>query len=99
MRTDELINTLVADHAVQPRLKPIAHGLAMAIVGGLAISLALFLLTLGVRPDIVSALSTWRFDLKWFWRSLRLGPLYAYQARPQRHYPRCEHCSCPHSCS
>ena len=64
MRTDELINTLVADHAVQPRPKPIAHGLAMAIVGGLAISLALFLLTLGVRPDIVSALSTWRFDLK-----------------------------------
>src|SRR5262249_20147401 len=27
-------------------------------------SLALFSLTLGVRPDIVSALSTWRFDLK-----------------------------------
>ena len=64
MRTDELINTLVADHAVQPRPKPIAHGLVMAIVGGLAISLALFSLTLGVRPDIVSALGTWRYDLK-----------------------------------
>jgi Negative regulator of sigma F len=64
MRTDELINTLVADHAVQPRPKPVAHGLVMAIIGGLAISLALFSLTLGLRPDILSALSTWRFDLK-----------------------------------
>ena len=56
MRTDELINTLVADHAVQPRPKPVGHGLVMAIIGGLAISLALFSLTLGVRPDILSAL-------------------------------------------
>src|SRR4029077_19854617 len=64
MRTDELINTLVADHAVQPRPKPVAHSLVMAIFGGVAISLALFSLTLGVRPDILSALSTWRFDLK-----------------------------------
>jgi hypothetical protein len=64
MRTDELINTLVVDHAVQPRPKPVAHGLVLAIIGGLAISSALFLLTLGVRPDILSALSTWRFDLK-----------------------------------
>jgi hypothetical protein len=37
----------------------------MAIIGGLAISLALFSLTLGVRPDILSALGTWRFDIKW----------------------------------
>src|SRR6476659_5736306 len=64
MRTDELINTLVADHAVQPRPKPVGYGLVMAIIGGLAVSLALFSLTLGVRPDILSALSTWRFDLK-----------------------------------
>ena len=64
MRTDELINTLVADHAVQPRPKPVGQGLVMAIIGGLAISSALFSLTLGVRPDILSALSTWRFDLK-----------------------------------
>jgi hypothetical protein len=36
----------------------------MAIIGGLAISSALFSLTLGLRPDILSALGTWRFDLK-----------------------------------
>jgi len=64
MRTNELINTLVGDHASQPRPKPVAHGLVMAIIGGLAISSALFSLTLGVRPDILVALSTWRFDLK-----------------------------------
>jgi hypothetical protein len=64
MRTDELINTLVADHAGRPVPKSVGHGLVMAIIGGLAISSALFSLTLGVRPDILSALSTWRFDLK-----------------------------------
>ena len=64
MRTDELINTLVADHAVQPRPKPVGQVLLTAIIGGLAVSFSLFSLTLGVRPDILSALSTWRFDLK-----------------------------------
>jgi hypothetical protein len=65
MRTDELINTLVADHAGQPGPKPVGHGLVMAMIGGLAISAALFSITLGPRPDILSALSTWRFDTKW----------------------------------
>jgi hypothetical protein len=64
MRTDELINTLVRDHASKPRPTPVGYGLVMAIIGGLAISSALFSSTLGVRPDIVSALGTWRFDLK-----------------------------------
>ena len=64
MRTDELINTLVADHAMQPGPKPVRHGLVLAIIGGLAIAAALFSIMLGVRPDILSALSTWRFDLK-----------------------------------
>jgi hypothetical protein len=64
MRTDELINTLVADHAMQPGPKPVRHGLVMAIIAGFAISSVLFWLMLGVRPDILSALSTWRFDLK-----------------------------------
>jgi len=64
MRTNELINTLVGDHASQPRPKPVVHGLVLAIIGGLAIAAALFSIMLGVRPDILSALSTWRFDLK-----------------------------------
>jgi hypothetical protein len=65
MRTDDLIDTLVADHTVQPRPRRIGHVLVMAIIGGLAISAALFSITLGPRPDILSALSTWRFDTKW----------------------------------
>jgi hypothetical protein len=65
MRTDDLINTIVADHAVQPRPRPVGYVLGMAIIGGLAISAALFSITLGPRPDILSALSTWRFDTKW----------------------------------
>jgi len=64
MRTSELIDKLVADHAVQPPPKPIAHHLVMAIAGGLAISAAWLLITLGLRPDILAALGTWRFDLK-----------------------------------
>ena len=64
MRTNEFINTLVADHAAQSPPKPIAYRLVMALVGGFAISAALLLITLGVRPDIMAALGTWRFDLK-----------------------------------
>jgi hypothetical protein len=63
MRTDELINTLVADHAGRPVPKSVGRGLVIAIIGGLAISLALFSVNWG-RPDIVPALGTWRFDLK-----------------------------------
>ena len=64
MKTDELINTLVGDHSAQPRPMGIRRALVMAIIGGLAISSVLFSLTLGMRPDILSALGTWRFDLK-----------------------------------
>ena len=64
MKTDELINTLVGDHSAQPRPEPVRRGLVVAIIGGLAISSALFSLTLGLRPDILSALGSWRFDLK-----------------------------------
>jgi hypothetical protein len=65
MRTNDLIDKLVADYVAQPPPKPVAHRLVMAIIGGLAISAALFSITLGPRPDILSALSTWRFDIKW----------------------------------
>src|SRR5262249_56838247 len=65
MRTDDLINTLVADHAAQPRPGRVGDVLGMAIFGGLAISAAPFSVTLGPRPDILSSFSTWRFDMKW----------------------------------
>jgi hypothetical protein len=35
-----------------------------ALAAGIALSLVVFFLTLGIRPDIRPALETWRFDLK-----------------------------------
>jgi hypothetical protein len=65
MRTEDLIKGLVADHAVQPRSRPMRRNLLVAIITGFAGSLALLLITLGIRPDIIAALAAWRFDLKW----------------------------------
>jgi len=64
MRTNELINVLVTDHAARPVAKSIAYRLVIAVVVGFTISAALFFLSLGLRPDILAALGTWRFDLK-----------------------------------
>jgi hypothetical protein len=64
MRTDELINALAADHAVRPALKPLERGFAEAVAAGVAVAAVLFVLTLGVRPDVMTAIGTWRFDFK-----------------------------------
>ena len=65
MRTEDLIEGLVADHALQPGPRPMRRNLLVAIIAGFAGSLALLLIALGVRPDIIAAPATWRFDLKW----------------------------------
>ena len=62
MKTDHLIDALVADHT--PRRKPLQWMLAAALLAGGLVSLVLFLATLGVRADIGTALATWRFELK-----------------------------------
>ncbi len=62
MKTEHLVESLVADRAA-PR-RPLAVALAGALaLGGLA-SLVVFAIELGVRKDIAAALATWRFDLK-----------------------------------
>ena len=62
MKTDNLIAALAADH---PRASvPIGHAIAAAMGLGAAVSLALFVPLLGLRPDLLEALQTWRFDLK-----------------------------------
>jgi hypothetical protein len=62
MKTEDLINAIVQDDAMRP------HSLAVRITGALAvgglIAIVLFAQSLGVRPDIGSALQTWRFDTK-----------------------------------
>jgi hypothetical protein len=62
MKTEKLLEALVADRTAARRTIPKALSAALAL-GGLA-SLVLFLIDLGVREDIAHAVSTWRFNLK-----------------------------------
>jgi hypothetical protein len=64
MRTENLVEALVADRSGVIGGKRMRLALAGALaLGGLA-SLALFFIAIGVRPDIAQALATWRFNLK-----------------------------------
>jgi hypothetical protein len=62
MKTDDLINAIVQDGVARPH--SIAERMAGALGIGGFIALVLFAQNLGVRPDIGSALQTWRFDSK-----------------------------------
>ena len=62
MKTENLIEALVADRATGRRTIPKA--LATALAFGSLLSLVLFFAAFGVRKDFVQALATWRFDLK-----------------------------------
>lgn len=70
MKTDALIAALAADHATPP--PSLRRGFALAIVAGAAISLALFMATLGVRTDAGSALLT---SLRFAFKFLATGLL------------------------
>jgi hypothetical protein len=62
MKTEQLVQALVADRAAGRKPVSVALVLALALGGG--VSVVLFLAGLGVRADIEPALATWRFDLK-----------------------------------
>jgi hypothetical protein len=62
MKTEQLVEALVADRAAARR--PLARSLGLALAAGVVVSLAVFFIELGIRPDIGPALATWRFDLK-----------------------------------
>jgi hypothetical protein len=62
METDQLIRTLAADNA--HRARPVGFVLALALLAGVPFSLAMFLATLGVRPDVMTAMHNPFFDLK-----------------------------------
>ena len=62
MKTEQLLEALVADQA--SRRQPIARSLFRAMALGAGLSLLFFAVELGVRADIGPALETWRFDLK-----------------------------------
>jgi hypothetical protein len=62
MQTDRLIQTLAADNAHHER--PVGPALAMALLAAAPFSLAIFLIELGVRPDVMTAMRNPLFDLK-----------------------------------
>ncbi len=62
MKTNDLIDALAADLGARQPASPRAIGKAL-VVGGL-VSAAVFVPTLGVRPDLENALMTWPFQAK-----------------------------------
>lgn len=69
MRTDQLLEALVADRAMGratggARRPSLGRALGLALAAGIVVSLLPFGLALGLRADIGPALATWRFDLK-----------------------------------
>lgn len=62
MKTEQLIEALVADRA--GRSRSFAQRLLLALLAGGLLSLGLFFATLGPRKDLVAVLPTWRFEGK-----------------------------------
>jgi hypothetical protein len=62
METDQLIRTLAADNA--HRARPVGFVLALALLAAAPVSVAMFLMGLGMRPDVMTAMHNPFFDLK-----------------------------------
>lgn len=62
MRTDDLIEALVADRAIDGA--SLRRAFLLFLVGGAAVSVALFILGVGVRNDIAAAVGSVRFQFK-----------------------------------
>ncbi len=62
METEQLIRTLAADNA--QRARPVGFMLALALVAAAPVSVVMFFATLGVRPDVMTAMHNPFFDLK-----------------------------------
>src|SRR5258707_10426284 len=62
METDQLIRTLAADNAHRER--PVGFVMALALLTAAPFSLAIFVMELGVRPDVMTAMRNPFFDLK-----------------------------------
>src|ERR1700752_2923304 len=62
METEQLIRTLAADNA--HRARPVGFVLALALLAAAPVSVLMFAVSLGVRPDVMSAIHTPFFGLK-----------------------------------
>ena len=62
METDQLIRSLAADNT--HHAKPVGFVLALALLAAAPVSMAMFFASLGVRPDVMTAMHNPFFDLK-----------------------------------
>jgi hypothetical protein len=62
MKTEQLIRTLAADNA--HRARPVGLVLALALLAAVPVSMAMFLMEFGVRPDVMTAMHNPFFDVK-----------------------------------
>jgi hypothetical protein len=62
METDQLIRTLAADSV--HRARPVGMVLTLALLAAAPVSMAIFFASLGVRPDVMTAMHNPFFDLK-----------------------------------
>ena len=62
MDTDQLIRTLAADNA--RRAQPVGVVVALTLLATAPLSIAMFFIMLGVRPDVMTAMHNPFFDLK-----------------------------------
>jgi hypothetical protein len=62
MKTENLITSLAADHSW--RMRPVWLWLLAGLIAALPLSGALFMMTLGVRPDVATAMHNPFFDYK-----------------------------------
>src|SRR6185437_7613248 len=62
METDQLIRTLAADNT--QRARPVGFMLALTLVAAAPVSILMFFMTLGIRPDVMIAMHNPFFDLK-----------------------------------
>jgi hypothetical protein len=62
METEQLIRTLAADNP--HRAHPVGFVLALALLAAVPLSLVMFMMALGVRPDVMTAMHNPFFDLK-----------------------------------
>jgi len=62
MDTEQLIRSLAADNP--HRSRPVGYVLALTLLAAMPVSLAIFMMRLGVRPDVMTAMHNPFFDLK-----------------------------------
>jgi hypothetical protein len=62
METEQLIRTLAADNP--HRVRPVGFMLALALLAAAPVSFVMFMMALGVRPDVMTAMHNPFFDLK-----------------------------------